>query len=239
MTATPQTDHGSSFTVVFIEDDERLAKLTTSYLVAHDVIVHREGDGIAGLKAALSIRPDVVLLDVMLPGVDGIEVCKRIRSQSSVPIVMLTARDNEQDRVHGLESGADDYVLKPFSSPELLARLRAQVRRARGQLGPTSDLVSVGNLEIDPSSRIAKLNARELILTTYEFSLLHTLAQNAGRVLTREQLIDRIRGSAEEAFDRSVDVHVSHLRHKLGDDPRNPRMLKTVRGVGYTLVRQT
>ena len=180
-------------------------------------------------------RPDVVLLDVMLPGMGGLEVCRELRSKLDTPIIMVTARGEEADRVMGLEGGADDYIAKPFSSRELLARIRAQARRGRGANGPSKTALQAGRLTIDPDAMSATLDGRALVLTTYEFMLLRALAERLGRVLTREQLVDIVRGSAEEAFDRSVDVHVSHLRAKLGDDPRNPRLIKTVRGVGYML----
>src|SRR5207244_1072147 len=192
-------------------------------------------DGAAGIREALRLRPDVILLDLMLPGVDGLEVCRRLRQRIDTPIVMVTAHGEEGDRVIGLEGGADDYVAKPFSSRELLARIRAQARRARGQAGPAEQAVTVGSLRIEPQAMRATLDGRELTLTSYEFGLLRVLAERAGRVLGREQLIDLVRGNAEESFDRSIDVHISHLRQKLGDDPRNPRLLKTVRGVGYML----
>src|SRR5947207_2758112 len=171
----------------------------------------------------------------MLPEIDGFEACRELRSRVDTPIIMVTARGEEVDRVIGLEGGADDYIAKPFSSRELLARIRAQVRRARGQAGPGASVLRVGALVIDAASRHATFQGNDLALTTYEFTLLQVLAERAGRVLSREQIIDRVRGSADEAFDRSIDVHISHLRQKLGDDPRNPRLLKTVRGVGYML----
>ena len=155
----------------------------------------------------------------MLPGVDGMEVCRRLRERIDTPIIMVTAHGEESDRVLGLEGGADDYIGKPFSSRELLARIRAQARRARGQAGPPGRAVVVGSLRIEPQAMRATFEGRELGLTTYEFTLLRILAERAGRVLGREQLIDLVRGSAEESFDRSIDVHVSHLRQKLGDDP--------------------
>jgi DNA-binding response OmpR family regulator len=185
------------------------------------------------MAAALRERPDVVLLDLMLPGVDGLEVCRQLRTRLDVPILMLTARGEEADRVMGLEGGADDYMAKPFSSRELLARVRAQARRARGRSGPRSELIVAGRLEVDPVGRRVLVDGRLLSLTTYEFDLLRVFAERPGRVLTREQLVDFVRGSADEAFDRSIDVHISHLRKKLGDDPKSPRILKTVRGVGY------
>lgn len=241
MTATslPTLSVPSSFSVVFIEDDERLARLTKAYLQSHGLLVLHAADGNEGLQAIRTRRPDVVLLDLMLPGLDGLEVCRRIRALSDVPIVMLTARDGETERVTGLESGADDYVTKPFSSPELLARLRAQVRRARGLTGPAPVApIHVGALTVMPSSHSATLGSERLNLTTFEFALLRALAERAGRVLGREQLLDLVRGNADEAFDRSIDVHVSRLRQKLGDDARDPRLLKTVRGVGYVLMKE-
>jgi DNA-binding response OmpR family regulator len=150
-------------------------------------------------------------------------------------VIVLTARGEEADRVMGLELGADDYLAKPFSPRELLARIRAVVRRAKGRAGPPRDTVRVGGLVVDPAARRVTLDGEEIVLTGYEFALLHALARRAGRVLAREQLMELARGSAEESFDRSVDVHVSRLRQKLGDDPRRPRIIKTVRGAGYLL----
>jgi DNA-binding response OmpR family regulator len=193
------------------------------------------GDGESGLKEALRRQYDVVLLDLMLPGKDGLEVCRELRTRQAVPIIVLTARTEEADRVMGLELGADDYVTKPYSSRELVARIRAVVRRSRGGVGPANERISVGPLSIDPQTLGVQLDGRELALTTYEFALLRALAEHAGRVLSREQLLDLAKGSAEESFDRSIDVHVSRLRAKLGDDPRKPRLIKTVRGMGYLL----
>lgn len=224
-----------SFRILFVEDDERLAALTTRYLEAHGHRVTWIGDGRDGLAEALRGQHDVVILDLMLPRLPGIDVCRELRQRTSVPVIMLTALGEEADRVLGLETGADDYLAKPFSSRELLARLRALVRRARGAAGPSSDLVRVGALEVSPRDYAARLDGRLLKLTTAEFVLLRVLAERAGQVLSREQLLDLTKGSADEAFDRSIDAHISRLRHKLGDDPRNPRLLKTVRGAGYML----
>jgi two-component system, OmpR family, response regulator len=220
---------------LLVEDDARLAALTSEYLGNHGVKVVVVGDGRRALEETLRVRFDVILLDLMLPGRSGLEVCREVRQRSDVPILILTARGEEADRVLGLEWGADDYITKPFSSRELLARVQAQVRRARGQSGPSSRLVKVGDLELDPGSLRATLAGRELPLTAHEFQLLRALAERAGQVLSRERLLELVQGSAEEAFDRSVDVHVSRLRAKLGDDPKRPRWLKTVRGVGYQL----
>lgn len=221
--------------VVYIEDDDKLARLTAKYLESHGVRVVLAAEPREGIASVLRQKPDVVLLDLMLPQMDGLEVCRQLRARVDTPILMVTARGEEADRVMGLEGGADDYIGKPFSSRELLARIRAHARRARGNAGPPQGLVRAGALEIDPASRRASLRGADLGLTTYEFDLLRVLAERAGRVLTREQLVDLVRGSADEAFDRSIDVHVSHLRKKLGDDPRSPRFLKTVRGIGYLL----
>jgi DNA-binding response OmpR family regulator len=224
-----------SIVVLLVEDDHRLATLTKEYLEGHGVAVVHVADGKRGQDEALGGRYDAVLLDLMLPGKDGLEVCREVRARSDVPIIVLTARGEEADRVMGLELGADDYLAKPFSPRELLARIRAIVRRAKGRAGPAKDLVRVGTLVVDPAARSVRRAGREVALTGYEFTLLEALARRAGRVLSREQLMELARGSAEEAFDRSIDVHVSRLRQKLGDDPKRPRLIKTVRGVGYVL----
>jgi len=222
-------------TVVFVEDDERLARLTAQYLLTHNVEVTVIARGDIALAEILRLRPDVVLLDLMLPGLDGVDLCRKLRERIDTPIIMVTARTEEADRVMGLEGGADDYVTKPFLSRELLARIRAQARRARGQTGPSQNRVVVQDLIVDPTNMTATLAGKALALTTFEFSILRVLSERAGRVLAREQLLELVHGSADESFDRSIDVHVSRLRSKLGDDPRNPRLLKTVRGVGYML----
>jgi len=185
------------------------------------------------------VKPDVILLDVMLPEVDGLEVCRQLRQRLATPIIMVTARREEADRVMGLEGGADDYVSKPFSSRELLARIRAQARRGAGKVGPVSALLRVGPLTVDCQRMSATLDERELQLTTHEFELLRVFAENPGRVLTRDQLLELTTGSLVEAFDRSVDGHVSRLRQKLEEDPRRPRLLKTIRGAGYMLSPET
>jgi DNA-binding response OmpR family regulator len=223
-----------AISVVYIEDDARLARLTARYLESHGTRVTIAANGHEGLSEVARHTPDVILLDLMLPGMDGIEVCRQLRARTDAPIIMVTARGEETDRVLGLEGGADDYMAKPFSSRELLARVRAQARRARGLTGPAREL-RVGALSMDVGAMRVTLAGTALVLTTYEFKLLHALAERAGRVLGREQLVDLVRGSPDEAFDRSIDVHISHLRAKLNDDSRNPRLLKTVRGVGYML----
>ena len=241
MTTTPPQALSERETIraVLIEDDERLARLTARYLETHGVVVTWLTDGAHGLAETLRLKPDVVLLDLQLPGMDGLTVCRELRAQSDVPIVIITARDEEADRVIGLELGADDYVVKPFSSRELLARLRVHVRRARGRLGPTSKAITLGRLRLEPMAMQASLDGEPLVLTGYEFALLRALAEHAGQVLSREQLMLLVRGSAEEAFDRSIDVQISRLRQKLGDDPKSPRLLKTVRGLGYLLAKES
>jgi DNA-binding response OmpR family regulator len=228
-------EQAQTIRVLLVEDDDRLGRLTARYLESHGLVVDIATDGATGLAQAVRTPYDAVLLDLMLPRMDGLEVCRELRARCDVPVIMVTARGEEADRVLGLELGADDYIAKPFSSRELLARIRAVVRRARGRAGPPHERLEVGRLVVDTATLRATLDGETLALTTYEFNLLRVLAERAGRVLTREQLLDLVRGTTEEAFDRSIDVHISRLRQKLGDDPRRPELLKTVRGVGYVL----
>jgi two-component system, OmpR family, response regulator len=220
--------------VLLVEDDAKLARLTRDYLEQHELVVTSVADGNSAIREGVRSDIDVVVLDLMLPGRDGFEVCRQIRSKSHVPIIAVTARVEVADRVLGLELGADDYMTKPFSARELLARIQAVARRAQGRAGP-EDQLRVGRLALDVASLTASLDGRALNLTSYEFALLRALAENAGRVLSRERLLDLAKGNAEEAFDRSIDVRISRLRQKLGDDPRHPVLLKTVRGSGYLL----
>ncbi|HEY5938295.1 MAG TPA: response regulator transcription factor [Kofleriaceae bacterium] len=221
--------------IVYVEDDERLARLTTQYLTSHQIDVTLVTRGDAAVAEVLRVQPDVVLLDLMLPGVDGIEVCRRLRARTHVPIIMVTARTEEADRVIGLEGGADDYVSKPFQSRELLARIRAMARRGRGDAGPRDEQIQIGDLTIDPQTVSVTLAGKEISVTSSEFALLHALARHPGRVLGREQLLQMVHGTNDEAFDRSIDVLVSRLRQKLEEDVRNPKLLKTIRGAGYLL----
>src|SRR5258708_22481110 len=183
--------------VLLVEDDARLAQLTARYLETHGVMVTIAGAGIAGQAEALRRQYDCVVLDLMLPGRDGIEVCRQLRGRTDVPILMVTARGEEADRVLGLEVGADDYVTKPFSPRELLARIRATVRRVRGQARPTQQTIQVGGLVLDPQKMTVTLDGNPVDVTAYEFSILRALAQRPGRVLSREQLLDLAKGSAE------------------------------------------
>ncbi|HTR53825.1 MAG TPA: response regulator transcription factor [Kofleriaceae bacterium] len=225
----------STIKVLLVEDDTRLAQLTARYLEGHGVLVTVASDGIEGQAEALRRQYDCIVLDLMLPGRDGIEVCRELRGRTDVPILMVTARGEEADRVLGLEVGADDYVTKPFSPRELLARIRANVRRVRGHAGPPAETIQVGKLVLDPARMTVALDGKSIEVTAYEFSILRALAQRPGKVLSREQLLDLAKGSADLSFDRSIDVHVSRLRAKLGDDSRSPKILKTVRGAGYML----
>ena len=233
---SPRMTSTAAIHVLLVEDDEKLARLTGKYLEGHGIIVTIANDGDTAVTLQRKGSFDVVLLDLMLPGKDGMQVCREIRGRSDVPIIMVTARGEEADRVVGLEVGADDYLAKPFSSRELVARVRAQVRRARGQAGPPrSDAIELGALRLEPDSLTVTLDGAPVVLTAYEFALLHALAEKPGRVLSREAILERAKGSSEEAFDRSIDVRISRLRAKLGDDPKNPRLLKPVRGAGYLL----
>lgn len=218
--------------VLLIDDDERLAEMLGAYFQLHGFALRAAGDGDTGLRLLTQGDYALVLLDVMLPGRDGMTVCRRIREHCDVPIIMLTARGEESDRVVGLELGADDYVPKPFNSRELVARMRAVLRRVGG--GAARDAVlRFGDLVIDAGARRVRRRGVPCALTAFQFDLLYYLAARAGRVLTREQLLEGTRGRELEAFDRSIDVHISRIRAAIEDDPRTPRFLLTVRGVGY------
>ncbi len=221
--------------VLLVEDDAKLARLTAEYLEHQGLRVTRVADGPSAIREGAKPEIDVVVLDLMLPGCDGFEVCRALRQVSHVPIIAVTARVEVADRVLGLELGADDYMTKPFAARELLARIHAVTRRARGKAGPTARELRVGHLLLDLAGLSASLDGKPLQLTSYEFALLRVLAEHAGRVLSRERLLELAKGNADEAFDRSIDVRISRLRHKLGDDSRHPSFLKTVRGSGYML----
>ncbi|MCB9684787.1 MAG: response regulator transcription factor [Alphaproteobacteria bacterium] len=222
--------------VLMIDDDPQLAELLAAYLRPHDVLLTNAPDGARGLKALEGGGFDAVVLDVMMPGLDGLDVLRRLRATSALPVLMLTARGDETDRVVGLELGADDYLAKPVYPRELLARIRAVLRRTAPR-EPEQRLV-VGDLEIDPAARVARVGADTLSLTALEFDLLLALAERAGRVVPRDALWEAAGRGETHVSDRTVDVHVSHLRAKLGDDARDPRRLKTVRGAGYVLVKE-
>jgi two-component system OmpR family response regulator len=220
--------------VLCIDDDTRLFELLASYLGDNGVYLQHAPDGRQGLATLERGVFDAVLLDVMMPGMDGLEVCRRIREKNRIPVIMLTARGDETDRVVGLELGADDYVPKPFSPRELLARLRAVLRRTAPAGEPP---LVVGNVSVDLQAREVRVGSGVVELTALEFDLLVALARRPGRVVPREVLLEEAGRGDVTVSDRTVDVHVSHLRRKLGDDPRSPRLIKTVRGVGYVLAR--
>ena len=226
--------------ILIIDDDERLAAMVSDYLAAAGLTVAREPTAAAGLAAAARGTPDAIILDLMLPDLDGFEVCRRLRATSDVPILMLTARGDDTDRIVGLEIGADDYLAKPFNPRVLLARLRAMLRRRGGQTGgsgPSADTLQFGRLQVDRGSRAVRVDGEAKSLTSYQFDLLVALAENAGRVLNRDRLLDLVKGQDLEAFDRSIDVHVSRIRAAIEDDPKHPRRILTVRGAGYVFAR--
>ena len=221
--------------VLLIEDDSRLADMVGEYLgKAGFHVVHAES-GARGLALHGREPLDVVILDLMLPDSDGLDICRQIRARSDTPILMLTARGDPMDRVVGLEMGADDYLPKPFEPRELLARLRAILRRGRGGLKP--DLLRYGRLEIDRGAREVRLDGTPRPLTSYQFALLLALAEHAGRVMSRDALMDAVKGEQFDAFDRSIDVHVSRIRAAIEDDPKKPRRVITVRGAGYVFAK--
>ncbi len=225
--------------ILLIEDDQKYSRLISKYLAGHGYKVTVAGDGKSGLEAGLTERWNAIMLDIMLPGMDGYEVLRSIRERSEVPVIMLTAVGEETDRIVGLELGADDYIPKSFSPREILARLRAVLRRfQRAELAASSgeepDVV-VGPISIQIASRTVRLNGKALRLTAIEFDLLLSLALAKGRIKTREQLLNDINSANTESCDRSVDVHISMLRKKLNDDAKNPCLIRTVRSVGYTL----
>jgi two-component system phosphate regulon response regulator OmpR len=220
--------------VLIIDDDRKLAAMLVEYLTARGYEASACHDARGGTAALRERGADALILDVMLPDADGLEVCRRLRTESDVPIVMLTARGEPTDRIVGLELGADDYLPKPFDPRELLARLRAVLRRRRPASGT---VLRFGRLEIDPDAREARLDGAARSLTSYQFELLLALARNAGRAVSREALMDQVKGESLEAFDRSIDVHVSRIRAAIEDDPRRPKRILTLRGVGYLFAR--
>lgn len=217
--------------ILVIDDDRMLCRLLRDYLEPNGFAVSFAHNGVDGVKGALAGEFDAVILDVMLPGLDGFEVLRRIRAVSNVPILMLTARGEEPDRIAGLNRGADDYVPKTFSHNELLARLRAVVRRAMG--GKLESGMEARGLTLDPERRVVRLDDARVDLTAVEFDMLQALMRADGRVLSREQLLQEASSRGMEVSDRSVDVHISSLRKKLGDDQKPPRFIETVRSVGY------
>lgn len=221
----------SNAKILVVDDEPSIVKLVTAYLEPEGYQVYTAADGEAGLKAARAFKPDLVILDVMLPGMDGIELLSRLRRESQVYVIMLTARTEETDKVVGLSVGADDYVTKPFSPRELTARVKAALRRLKTEAGRGAEggVLSFRHLRIDVDARQVTLDDLPVELTAIEFDLLRALAENRGRVLTREQLLDKVWGGTYYGEMRVVDVHLGHVRQKLG----SPNLIATVRGVGY------
>jgi DNA-binding response OmpR family regulator len=223
--------------LLVVDDDRKLCGLIRDYLAPHGWQVDMRHTGPEGLEAARAGKHEAVLLDVMMPGMDGFEVLRELRKSSTVPVLMLTAMGEEADRIVGLELGADDYLPKTFSSRELLARLRAVTRRsvlAADTAAPAKDL-TCGDLVLNEATHVVTLAGESLELTALEFAILASLLKAKGRVKTRETLLEEVSDRRFDVFDRSIDVHVSQLRRKLGDDPKQPRFIRTIRGVGYKL----
>jgi DNA-binding response OmpR family regulator len=219
-------------TVLVVDDEPRIVQLARDYLEHAGFAVLAAGDGRTALQLARTRRPDLVVLDLGLPGLDGLDVTRALRADGNLPIVMLTARDDELDKLLGLELGADDYLTKPFSPRELVARVRAVLRRAERAAEP-SDRIVAGDLVLDVPRLHGSLSGRSIELTPSEFAILATMARQPGRVFTRSQLLDAVRGDAFESYERAIDAHVKNIRRKIEPDPRQPRYLLTVYGVGY------
>ncbi|ENV55775.1 two-component system response regulator RstA [Acinetobacter baylyi] len=226
--------------ILIVEDDERLARLTQEYLIRNGLEVGVETDGNRAIRRIISEQPDLVVLDVMLPGADGLTVCREVRPHYHQPILMLTARTEDMDQVLGLEMGADDYVAKPVQPRVLLARIRALLRRTDKTVeDEVAQRIEFDDLVIDNGGRSVTLNGELVDFTSAEYDLLWLLASNAGRILSREDIFERLRGIEYDGQDRSIDVRISRIRPKIGDDPENPKRIKTVRSKGYLFVKET
>jgi two-component system, OmpR family, response regulator RstA len=233
--------------LLLIDDDLRLANMLGDYLSAQGFELSHASDGLAGLAHAHALKPELIILDLMMPGIDGLEVCRRLRALPEpvchTPVLMLTAKGDPMERVVGLEIGADDYVAKPFEPRELLARIKAMLRRqamprADGKEAEPAAQLTFGSLEIERDARVVRVNGQLAELTSYQFDLLVALAERAGRVLTREQIMEAVRGRELEAFDRSIDVHMGRIRAAIELDVKEPKRILTVRGVGYVFAKQ-
>jgi len=225
-----------AFRILLVEDDARLAQMVVDYLAEAGFRVTHAATGADAERRLKRETFDALVLDLMLPDVDGLDLCRRIRAESTIPVLMLTARGDPLDRIVGLELGADDYLPKPFEPRELLARLRAILRR--GRTAPAGDVLRFGRLEIDRAAREVRLDAEVRTVTGFQFTLLVAMAERAGRVLSREALMDLVKGEALEDFDRSIDVHISRLRAAIEDDPKRPRRILTLRGAGYVFAKE-
>lgn len=230
--ATPMTE-----CVLMIDDDDSLSSMLSDYLGGYGIQVTVAPDLRQGREQLAARDFNALLLDVMLPDGDGFQMCREVRAKSDIPILMLTARGEDTDRIVGLELGADDYLPKPFNPRELLARLRAILRRRFSPHAQRTRVMRFGRLEIDRDARTVRVDDDEKVLTSFQFDLLAALAESAGKVLSRETLMDQVRGEVLEAFDRSIDVHISRIRAAIEDDPKCPRRIITVRGTGYVFAR--
>ena len=220
--------------ILIVDDDAKTVELVKLYLSRDGYKVLTTYDGMEGLRLARETQPDLIVLDLMLPGIDGLEICRILRKESDVPIIILTAKSTDEDKLKGLDLGADDYVTKPFSPKELAARVRAVLRRLPGERGPKE--INCGDLTMDFSKREAFLAGKPLKLTEVEFKLLGVLAKEPGRVFSRAQLIEKALGYDFEGFDRTIDVHILNLRRKIEPDPSHPKYIKTVYGAGYKFI---
>jgi two-component system, OmpR family, response regulator CpxR len=224
--------------ILIIDDDVELCSLVSEYLESEGFQVESVHDGVGGLERSLTGEPVLIVLDVMLPGMNGFDVLRRIRDSSRVPVLLLTARGQDIDRIVGLEIGADDYLPKPFNPRELVARIRAVLRRTRkGDQNVAPEVLRVGDVELDPATRTVRQSGLFVDLTSVEFNLLEVLLREAGRVVTRERLVNAVLSRKFSPFDRSIDMHVSKVRKKLGDSEGGPEHIKTIRGVGYIFAR--
>jgi DNA-binding response OmpR family regulator len=221
------------YSVLIVDDDDKIVQLLKAYFEKNNFLVHTNSNGLDAVKSVQEKHIDIMILDLMLPGLDGWEVCKKIRQQSDLPILMLTARDEESDRLIGLELGADDYVTKPFSPKEVVARAKAILRRTYRETGTQEQWIQSGPLKIDLARHLALNNEYPLELTPTEFKLLEILVQNPGKVFSRLQLIEQIQDFAYEGYERTVDAHIKNLRHKLEEDSKKPKYIVTVYGIGY------
>lgn len=221
--------------ILLVEDDPRLAEMVRDYLSMNGYRVTHAATGADAIAQEARATFDALVLDLMLPDMDGLDVCRRVRARSTTPILMLTARGDALDRIVGLELGADDYLPKPFEPRELLARLKAILRRGKG--AANDQVLRFGRLEIDQGAREIRLDGKACDLTSHQYALLLALAEHPGRVLSRDQLMDFVKGAPLEAFDRSIDVHISRIRHAIEDDPKSPKRVITVRGAGYVFAR--
>jgi two-component system, OmpR family, alkaline phosphatase synthesis response regulator PhoP len=233
--------------VLLVDDEPQIVEVLERYLSDEGFVVHKAYDGAAALRAASAEKPDLVVLDLKLPGMTGFEVFREIRLTSQVPVIMLTSRIEEVDRIVGLELGADDYITKPFSPREVVARIKAVLRRAqtaaadlhgRGAVEDAATAIRSGDIEIDPQAHEVRVHGKAVALTPTEFRILELLAANPGRTFTRTQLLDKIKGDELEIYDRTLDRHVANLRHKIEADAANPRYIVTVFGVGYKMAKQ-